>query len=101
MDQEFSDLQPHERQLTAQWKDGRSGMGADEIDERIFWLVTKRLLPRGRSDDGWSALFEDPRDGRLWELTFPSGSLFGGGPRQLTLLSPQVAADKYGGRIAE
>lgn len=89
----FADLGPDERQLTGQWTPG--GV-ADAVDERIFWLVTKRLLPKGRSADGWDALFVDPRDGRFWELTFPQGSLFGGGPRQLTSMSPALADEKYG-----
>ena len=92
---DFADLEPDETLLIGQSRDG-PGRAADVVDERIFWLVTKRLLPRGRSPDGWTALFFDPRDGRFWELTFPHGSLFGGGPRQLTCVSPTDAEERYG-----
>lgn len=101
MVQEFTDLESHETLLGGRAEDRRASTEANDVDERIFWLVTKRLMPQGRSPDGWSSLFVDPRDGRFWELTFPHGSLFGGGPRRLTLLSPQVAEEKYGRKVAD
>ncbi|MEP6621550.1 MAG: Imm27 family immunity protein [bacterium] len=96
MPHEYPDLQADEQQLTGHWKDGKAGAAADDVDERILWLVTKRLLPKGLTADGWDSLFLDPRDSRFWELTFPQSSLFGGGPRQLSVLSPEAAAEKYG-----
>ena len=91
-----ADLEPHERQLSGRWNaEVANGVG-DVVDARIFWLVTERLTPTARSFDGWDAVFFDSRDGRFWELTFPHGSLFAGGPRQLTLVSPDVVAEKYG-----
>jgi hypothetical protein len=92
---DFTELEPHERQLIGRWADGEAGGATDDVDARIFWLVSQRLEPKGFASNGWDALFRDPRDGRYWELTFPQGSLFGGGPRQLTLLSPAAAAAKY------
>lgn len=92
----FTDLQPQERQVTGQWKEGVGGSTTDSVDARIFWLVTTRLQPKGRTDDGWTALFLDQRDGRFWELTFPHGSLFGGGPRELTWLPVEDVELKYG-----
>ena len=71
-------------------------MTLDEVDRRIFWLVTRRLVPRGIVHSGWEQLFQDPRDGRYWELTFPEGSLHGGGPRLLTNVDPRLAHEKYG-----
>ena len=96
-----TDLDSHERQLTGQWKDGIASGIADDVDGRILWLVTTRLLPKARSEDGWHTLFLDQRDGRLWELTFPHGSLFGGGPRQLTWLSVEEAELKYGRSVRD
>lgn len=68
----------------------------DDVDRRIFWLVTRRLERRGIAEGGWEQLYRDPRDGRWWELTFPQGSLFGGGPRQLTEIARELAEAKYG-----
>jgi hypothetical protein len=89
------DLAPDERQLTGTWIDGAEGGRGDEVDQRIFWLVRHRLRPRATVNGGWDQLFVDPRDGRYWELTFPQGTLYGGGPRQLTLLTSDEAARKY------
>jgi hypothetical protein len=91
----FDDLSPEEEQLTGQWIETPGGPQGDAVEQRIFWLVTERLAALGSSDGGWDWLFRDPRDGRLWELTHPQGSLHGRGPRQLTLVTPQAAATKY------
>ena len=68
----------------------------DEVDARIFRLVREVLVHVASSAQGWDQLFRDPRDGRYWELTFPHGSLYGGGPRELTVLDADAAAAKYG-----
>jgi hypothetical protein len=68
----------------------------DDVDRRIFLLVTRRLEHRGIAAGGWEQLYRDPRDGRFWELTFPQGSLHGGGPRQLTRITGAAAQVKYG-----
>jgi hypothetical protein len=84
----FSELHPNEHQLAAH------AVG-DAVDRRIFWLVTQRLVALGNASGGWDSLFRDPHDGRLWELTFPHGSVHGGGPRQLAAITPEAAAAKY------
>jgi hypothetical protein len=73
--------------------DGRT---ADQVDQRIRWLVSSRLMPLGTASEGWDWLFRDPRDGRLWELTFPESSLHGSGPRTLSVIRVDVARSKYG-----
>jgi hypothetical protein len=90
------DLAPHEHQLVGGWteRDGRRVL--DDVDRRIFWLVTRRLVARGQTHHGWDQLYQDPRDGRYWELTFPQGSLHGGGPRRLECVAALVAREKYG-----
>jgi len=90
------DLAPHERELVGAWveRDGRRVL--DDVDRRIFWLVSRRLVARGQASHGWEQLYQDPRDGRFWELTFPEGSLHGGGPRRLECVAALVVRDKYG-----
>jgi hypothetical protein len=92
----FPELAPDERELAAAWSGATEGTFSDRVDERIFWLVSRRLVLEGTANGGWDQLYRDPRDGRLWELTFPHGSLHGGGPRRLAQLSRQTAEDKYG-----
>jgi hypothetical protein len=91
-----SELGPDERRLTGAWDEVYQRALGDEVEARIIWLIRHRLRPRASANGGWDQLFVDPRDGRYWDLTFPRGSLHGGGPRQLTLLTPDEAAAKYG-----
>ena len=98
MNAEFADLAPGERLLDGAWTNG-PGSAHDEVDRRIFWLVTRRLTLLGVAEGGWRQLYRDPRDGRVWELTFPRGSLHGGGPRRLENVAPLVAADRYGVKL--
>jgi hypothetical protein len=93
---EFADLAPEERLLQGAWLQPGVGAAHDETDRRIFWLVSRRLTPLAAADGGWRQLFLDPRDGRLWELCFPHGSLHGGGPRRLECVAALVAAERYG-----
>jgi hypothetical protein len=67
----------------------------DPVEQRIRWLVANRLVPLARADGGWEWLFRDPRDGRLWELTFPLGTVHGSGPRRLAVVSPEHASAAY------
>jgi hypothetical protein len=90
------DLGPDERELVGAWLDRNGRRELDEVDRRIFWLVTRRLVPRGIAHVGWEQLYQDPRDGRYWELTFPEGSLHGGGPRRRGTVAALVAREKYG-----
>jgi hypothetical protein len=93
------DLAPDEHLLVGAWveQDGRPTL--DEVDRRIFWLVSRRLVARGLANHGWDQLYQDPRDGRYWELTFPEGSLHGGGPRRLECVAALVAAERYGVKL--
>lgn len=96
-DEPYPDLAPGETELHGQWiarPDGRTE--GDPVDERIRWLTINRLVALGTTSDGWDWLFRDPRDGRLWELTFPQGSLHGSGPRRLAVVEPQLALARYG-----
>ena len=92
----FPELGPDERRLVGAWAEDHDGRRLDEVDRRIFWLVTRRLIARGQAHQGWEQLYQDPRDGRFWELTFPEGSLHGGGPRLLTCIGEERAREKYG-----
>ena len=96
MTSKFHDLEPTERELIGSWVEHDGRRTHDQVDRRIFWLVSQRLVARGHSDGGWDQLYLDPRDGRYWELTFPQGSLHGGGPRRLTCVGAFVAREKYG-----
>jgi hypothetical protein len=92
----FPDLAPDEDLLSGSWTETRVGAVHDEVDRRILWLASHRLTLLGVADGGWRQLYRDARDGRLWELTFPQGSLHGGGPRRLAIVDDAVARERYG-----
>jgi hypothetical protein len=92
---EFAELRPEERLVEGSWEQG-VGSVHDAADRRIFWLVSRRLTLVATAEGGWRQLFRDPRDGRLWELTFPHGSLHGGGPRRLECVPAPRARERYG-----
>jgi hypothetical protein len=90
------DLAPDEQLLAGAWVESGDGRTLDDVDRRILWLVSRRLTLLGVAEGGWRQLYRDPRDARLWELTFPQGSLHGGGPRRLECVAALVAAERYG-----
>ncbi len=90
-----AELAPDETNLTEQWRITGNRALEDATTERIDWLTRERLQALGTTSDGWEQLFRDPRDGRLWELTYPFSEMHGGGPRQLRLITPTEARSKY------
>jgi hypothetical protein len=68
---------------------------ADATEQRIEWLTTQKLERIANDSSGWETLYRDPRDGRLWELTYPQSEMHGGGPHHLHVLSRDEAAAKY------
>ena len=92
---EMKELQPHETILTGNWLvDGTEVIG-DAVDRRIEWLVDSQLERLATDSSGWETLYRDPRDGRLWERTYPHGEMHGGGPPQLSIVSAEDALLKY------
>jgi hypothetical protein len=89
-----SDLAEHEVALQGSLSHEITGT-PDRVEARIRWLVANRLEPLGSAAGGWDWLFRDPRDSRLWELTFPLGSLHGPGPRRLEVIDVRRAGEKY------
>ena len=86
---------PAEPDLVGQWfiKDGH--VVADEMCRRIESLIENYLDELGHDATGWDVLYRDPKDGRLWELTYPQSDMHGGGPPRLTLVSIDKANRKY------
>ncbi len=92
----MAELAPEEVDLRGNWivQDNRSVI-ADATERRIEWLTTQKPQRIMNDWSGWETLYRDPRDGRLWELTYPQSEMHGGGPRRLHILSREAAAAKY------
>ncbi len=96
MAQPLAELSPDEADLRGDWivQEDRSVVG-DATEQRINWLTAHKLQEIARDWSGWETLYRDPRDGRLWELTYPQSEMHGGGPRRLHIVSREEAAAKY------
>lgn len=91
---ESLDLGRDETAIRGAWlaKDGK--VVVDVACERIEWLTGKRLEKVGADSSGWETLYRDPRDGRLWEKTYPHSGWHGGGPPMLVAISEATAQSK-------
>ncbi|HEX6534141.1 MAG TPA: Imm27 family immunity protein [Gemmatimonadaceae bacterium] len=89
-------LRPGETDLVGQWLDTGSRIEGDGVCARIERLTTGHLVRVAASADGRRALYRDPLDGRLWELTYPHASMPRGGPPRLTVAPPERAKSEYG-----
>jgi Immunity protein 27 len=83
-------------ELLGSWvlSDGR--MVGDQTSDLIIELTEKRFRRIALAPSGWETLYQDPEDGRFWELHFPYGGMQGGGPAALRVLGVEAAALKYG-----
>ncbi|MDB5153490.1 MAG: hypothetical protein JWR54_2241 [Mucilaginibacter sp.] len=70
-------------------------MITNEQGKRIDWLRKNYLIKIATDESGWYTHYQDPKDKRYWELSFPKGEMQGGGPRLLMVLSDDEAAGKY------
>ena len=90
-------LRPDETDLIGKWiKPGERIVG-DQVEQRIHDLITHQLkkIALDPQFGAWQVLYQDPNDGRYWELTYPNGGMHGGGPRRLTHVSTALAIAKY------
>lgn len=89
-------LLPDETELTGHWQLVAGKMVADDTCRRIQQLISEHLVKIATDSSGWHALYRDPQDSRLWELSYPQGEMHGGGPHKLAHISAQRAKTIFG-----
>ena len=89
-------LGPDDIDLVGGWVLADGVVHGDSTCERIKRVIANELRELARAEGGWSTLYEDLEDGRLWELTYPQSEMHGGGPPRLTWISRETAEAKYG-----
>ena len=94
-------ISPDEAKIIGSWVMVNGRMIEDEASHRIDSLIKKELQHVATTKDGWEKLYRDPRDGRLWELTYPHSEMQGGGPPALLLASPEKIQEKYAFSISQ
>jgi hypothetical protein len=88
-------LKPTETELVGKWERTGTHVEGDSTEKRITWLTLNALKKIAFTNAGYDVLYQDPQDGRYWELTFPQPQGFGAGPQRLSVLDGQTAAKKY------
>ena len=88
-------LKPEEAVLEGTWIQVGTSMRADAVALRIEELAETHLVELARDSSGWFILFEDPDDGRLWELSYLQSETHGGGPPRLVLIEREDARKRY------
>jgi len=71
------------------------GPRKDKAWKRINFITNVRFEKVASADGGWSTLYRDPDDGRLWEKIYPKGHRHGGGPPLLRVRSAEKARETY------
>ena len=89
-------LKPHETSVIGQWLVADGIVSGDQNCCRIQELVADHLVQVARSPDGWSCLYRDPLDGRLWEQTYLQSESHGGGPPAQGFVTQERALATYG-----
>jgi hypothetical protein len=85
-------IRPDETEIVGSWIFNDNRMYADSAEA----LTGNYLQKLANDSSGWETLYRDPHDGRLWELTYPHGSMQGGGPKKLWNITNEIARQKYG-----
>ena len=88
-------LSKDETEVIGSWISENNKIKADEICDRIEWLVENHLTKLAVSEDGWDALYKDPIDSRFWMHRYPKSHLLGGGPPALTCISEAAAKERF------
>lgn len=91
----MTQLQPNETTIKGSWVLDRGNIVADDVCQRIHWLIQSQLEYLATDSTGWYRLFRDPNDNRLWECAYPQSELHGGGPPQLTAVLKEDVDIKY------
>jgi hypothetical protein len=91
----MKNLQPNEQELVGKWRSINNKVIADETCQRIEELIDGYLIKLATDESGWNSLYQDPSDGRYWELSYPQSEMHGGGPPALTCVSEDYALKKY------
>jgi Immunity protein 27 len=89
-------LSPNENLLVGQWVTQDNRVVEDAVCMRIRWLIADKLKRVANENSGWSVLFLDPLDGRLWELSYSHSEWHGDGPPKLEFVSADLAKTRYG-----
>ena len=85
----------NETEFAGSWLLENGNVKDDNVSMRIKDLIVNYLSEIAMTDDGWQRLYQDPNDGRYWELSYPHSDWEGGGPPSLKNISQLEDKNKY------
>jgi hypothetical protein len=88
-------LASNESTLLEEWVVNGSNISRGDVGERIDWLLENGLEKIAVDSSGWSSLYVDTGDRRMWELTYPQSEMPGGGPRLLQMVTLEDAKRRF------
>jgi hypothetical protein len=91
----YSNPAQQETSLIGQWVLSNGKVIADDVCQRIEYLIDKIFVRVATDSSGWFTLYKDPLDGRYWELSYPYSDQSGGGAPSLKVLEWNDAMKKY------
>ena len=88
-------LKKNETILIGSWLRDKDKVVADDVCNRIDWLINHFLKKITTDQSGWEILYQDLNDKRYWTLTYPNGNWHGGGPPTLKAITQTEALTKF------
>ena len=85
----------NETEFAGSWLLENGNVKDDNVSMRIKDLIVNYLSEIAMTDDGWQRLYQDPNDGRYWELLIPHSDLEGGVTPSLMNISHLESKNKY------
>ncbi len=85
---------PDENVICGGWQVVEGRVVPDAALMRIQEFVQNHLQKVADASGGWESLFQNPLDGRLWELFHPRSEMQGGGPEALRCIDKESAERK-------
>jgi len=89
------ELRPDETKLIGHWIDKDGKILADYTCHRIESLIKETLTQLMHDGSENHTLYQDPRDRRYWELSYPERTIQSQGPPTLQCISSDVIKSKY------
>lgn len=94
------ELRPEETILTGKWLEKDGKVFSDHECHRIKYLTSKKLKKIADDQFNKDTLYQDPSDGRYWELTHTYNDTDTSGPPILRCLSREKVKRKYGIQVS-